>query len=79
MLSIISLLSLNETLLSLEAFATLYIGVAVILIILRRSLSRFEITIYRASVKVIDLVIISWIATIALVGISMLMVALVLL
>ncbi len=78
-LSIIALLSLNKSLLSLETFATLYIGVVVIFILLRRSLSRFEIAIYRGSVDVIDLVIISWIATIAFVGIPMLMATLVLL
>jgi hypothetical protein len=78
-LSIIALLSLNKSLSSLEIFVTLYIGIAVILALLRRSLSRIEITIYRASVKVIDLVIISWIATIVLVGIPMLIATLVLL
>ena len=77
--SIIALLSLNKSLSSLEIFVTLYIGIAVILALLRRSLSRIEITIYRASVKVIDLVIISWIATIVLVGIPMLIATLVLL
>jgi len=78
-LSIIALLSLNKSLLSLEIFVILYIGIAVILALLRRSLSRIEITIYRASVKVIDLVIISWIATIVLVGIHLLIATLVLL
>lgn len=78
-LSIIALLSLNKSLSSLEIFVTLYIEIAVILALLRRSLSRIEITIYRASVKVIDLVIISWIATIVLVGIPMLIATLVLL
>jgi len=78
-LSIIALLSLNKSLLSLEIFVILYIGIAVILALLRRSLSRIEITIYRASVKVIDLVIISWIATIVLVGIPLLIATLVLL
>ena len=78
-LSIIALLSLNKSLTSLEIFVTLYIGIAVILAMLRRSLSRIEITIYRASVKVIDLVIMSWIATIVLVGVPMLIATLVLL
>jgi hypothetical protein len=78
-LSIIALLSLNKSLSSLEIFVTLDIGIVVILALLRRSLSRIEITIYRVSVKVIDLVIISWIATIVLVGIPMLIATLVLL
>jgi|GEM_PF-333103 len=78
-LSIIALLSLNKSLLSLEILVTIYIGVAVILALLRRSLLRIEIAIYRASVKVIDLVIISWIAAIVLVGIPLLIAMLVLL
>ncbi|MEM4971929.1 MAG: hypothetical protein QXE01_11840, partial [Sulfolobales archaeon] len=78
-LSIIALFSSNRSLLNIEQFTTLYIGIAAILILLRRSLSMLKANVYRASIKIIDLVIISWIATIAVVGIPMLIAALALL
>lgn len=79
MLSIIALLSSNRSFFALELFAILYIGIAVILILLRRSLSGLEVTIYRANVKIIDLMLISWIATILIVGVPMLIITLLLL
>ncbi|GAY25411.1 hypothetical protein ATG_06140 [Desulfurococcaceae archaeon AG1] len=78
-LSIITLSSSNRSLLNIEQLATLYIGITVILILLRRSLSVLEVNVYRASIKIIDLVIMSWIATIAIVGVPMLIAALALL
>ncbi len=80
-LSAIALLSLNRPLLSFEMFFALYVGVAVVLILMRRSLLRLETA--RAGKQglgfVINLLIASWVATVLLVGVFMLVASLVLL